>query len=87
MNLDAAVEELLECWSLSNDNMTCIANNNAENMIRMADVGAMRRLPCFGHILHNAVKHSMGSSEIVETTRKLKRVVAFLHQRHDKRRS
>ena len=79
MTLDAAVEESLECWSLSKDNMMRITTDSAANVIRMADVGGIRRLPCFGHILHKTVKHSMGNSETVETTRKLKRVVAFFH--------
>ena len=86
VNLAQAIEELLGYWDLTTDHMACITTDSASNMIRMADVGEMNRLPCFGHLLHNAVSKSIGSSVIAETTKKLKRVVAYFHQSQGRRK-
>ena len=54
-NLAAALRASLESWDLDEHNQTCITSDNGTNVICAAEKLSWTRLPCFGHVLHNAV--------------------------------
>ena len=86
VNLALAIEELLGYWNLDLSDVQVITTDSAANMIKMADEAKIRRLPCFGHILHNAVGKGMKGAEIERVIAKLKRIVAYFHQSHSRQR-
>lgn len=86
VNLALAVEELLRCWDLKLSDAAAITTDSAANMIKMADEAQMLRIPCFGHVLHNAIGKAMSSSDVERTSPKLKRIVAYFHQSHSRQK-
>ena len=78
LNLAEALEELLSLWNLDVNHVSCMTTDSAANMVVMARLANIVRLPCFGHLLHNGVQTALKGEETVIA--KLKRVVAYFHQ-------
>ena len=82
INIASMMDELFDRWTLSRSNISVFTSDSAANMVTTATVMDLPRLPCYGHVLHNAVSKGIDSEEIKSTTAKLKRIVAYFHQSH-----
>jgi len=60
-NLAAALRASLESWDLDEHNQTCITSDSGTNVTCAAEKLSWTRLPCFGHVLHNAVGNATKS--------------------------
>lgn len=87
VNLAEVITELLETWGLSKTDIRAITTDSASNMIKMGREANLFRIPCFGHILHNAIGKAMDNSDVKSVTAKLKRIVAYFHQSHKRQKS
>lgn len=58
---------MLENWELNVDNLVAITTDNGANMVAAAKEAKFLRIPCFGHVLHNAVNGAMTDERITKT--------------------
>ena len=82
-NLAAALRASLESWNLDEHNQTCITSDSGTNVICAAEKLSWTRLPCFGHVLHNATKNDNRISRAFGICRKI--VCTFSHSWKKKR--
>lgn len=86
VNISIALNELLAEWKLEEKHILAFTTDSAANMIKMAEEARLMRIPCFGHTLHNAVTKALETPFVKEVTGKLKRIVAYFHQSHQRQR-
>lgn len=86
VNLAAVLLELLEYWQLDKNHLRSITTDSAANLIKMGSEAGICRMPCFGHLLHNAVRNSQTDPRIARVTGKVKRIVAYFHQSHKRQK-
>ena len=85
-NLAAAIDESLDRWNLSKDKMAGITTDSAANMKRACKIMDVTRLPCFGHILHNAIQNSSTDDKIARAIASCKKVSSAFHTSYKKKR-
>lgn len=86
VNLALTMKDLMESWGIGANDMRVITTDSAANMVKMGREGGFDRLPCFGHLLHNAVCNALNDDrkrpQVKKCTQKLKEVIAYFHQSH-----
>ena len=59
-NIADAIKETLHSWNLDKKNQVCITTDNGSNILcAVKTILGWTHLPCFGHNLHLAVRHSL----------------------------
>jgi hypothetical protein len=64
-NVKDALIDMMADWGLQEDKMVCITTDNGSNMVKAAELAGWKRLPCFGHNLHNSVRFGLECDEKV----------------------
>lgn len=85
INLAAHLESFLHRWQLTKEDITSITTDSAANMVKMSKELEMRRLPCFGHLLHNAIQFGCKEETIQTTSAKCKKIVAYFHYNNERK--
>lgn len=60
-NICDVIENNLKLWNLQKQNMVSLTTDNGSNVKLAATLLNIPRIPCFGHILHNAIHYSIDS--------------------------
>lgn len=80
VNIAEAIESCLESWSIPKTIVTSITTDNATNMISAAAELGIQRVPCLGHVIHNAITHALKDDRISALLTMCRRIVSvFSH--------
>lgn len=66
VNIADVVEDILELWNIEKSKLISLTTDNASNMKLAGTLLGVCRIPCFGHILHNAINYALNSDDKVE---------------------
>lgn len=79
-NLAQLWKDTLALWSLREERLVSITTDNGSNMIAGVVKNKWFRVPCFGHVLHNAVNKAMLDDRIADARNFCKKITAvFSH--------
>ena len=79
-NLATMIRGILSEYDLYMDDITTFTTDNAANMKAAARVLGVSRIPCFGHILHNAINNAIKDNEkIQDMLTTCRTIVSTLH--------
>lgn len=84
-NIAALMKDQLQEWSLDEKRLTCSTTDNGANMVAAMRENSWIRVPCFGHVLHNAVNQAMGDLRITRAKGVVKRITAVFSMSTKKR--
>lgn len=57
-----AIASILEEWKCR-DNVVAMVTDNAQTMIKAAELLKLRHIPCFAHTLNLVIKHTLSDPE------------------------
>ena len=63
-NIAAALQDVLENWQLSSENLVATTTDNASNYVAAFDTLGWTRVSCFGHNLNLAVSKAVDNCQI-----------------------
>lgn len=79
-NIATMIREILKEYDLYMDNVVSITTDSGTNMIKACDTLKITRIPCYGHIQHNAVNNSTRQESVVAMVKSAKAIVStFSH--------
>lgn len=55
---------MLRNWELPLEKLVAVTTDNGSNMVAAATAANMRRVPCFGHVLHNAINKALEDDRV-----------------------
>lgn len=58
---------MLASWQLDESNLVGITTDNGSNIMAAAREAKYMLVPCFGHVLHNAINCAMQDARVTET--------------------
>lgn len=85
-NIAAAVNDCLLLWNLDLDRMVALTTDSASSMKLAVSTLNKSRVPCFGHILNNAVEHSLSTETVNDAFKACKSTAAVFSYSWKKKR-
>ena len=80
-NLAVMIRNILREYEVTLDRVVSITTDSGRNMVKACDeLTSLTRVPCFGHILHNAINFGTKDDKVESTLKSVRSVVtAFSH--------
>ena len=80
-NLATVLQDVLDEWGLSHENLSCVTTDNAANIENaICDVLVWPHLGCFGHTLNLAVKAGLKIGQVKDALARCSRLVSYFHK-------
>lgn len=63
-NISEIIEDMLQLWQIEKKQLVSLTTDNAANMKLAGSLLKITRVPCFGHLLHNAINFALTEDKI-----------------------
>ena len=79
-NIAEAIDDILENWGLSKDNLVAITTNNGSNFVAGMEILECTRISCFGHNLDLAINKSLNITRVQRAIRRCHTLVELFNR-------